>query len=241
MKTLKSKMKALGLGENHLIVTWKHPTSRQRYLIGVLSYENQTYCFSYFRDSDMRDVCAAIETGLFQPFPGLDDIYRSYQSTELFYPFAVRLPRRTDEELKRELNRKKFPHDDFHKLRITRGRMPTDDIEFLEPIKFNGHLTVEFEVAGWRYYDGPRCISQLAIGQELVLALEEDNEYDPYAIRIETKEGYMLGYVPAVYSRDLEEYVRRGEYRATIKELRPGQDPTIVCTVFVQAGMFGSE
>lgn len=52
-----------------------------------------------------------------------------------------------------------------------------------------------FNIAGFKYYDGPFAFKELEIGTELRLILEEDNQFDPYAIKIVYKD-FHLGYVP---------------------------------------------
>lgn len=121
--------------------------------------------------------------------------------------------------------------DPLEVLRVTGGRLPTDTLEFLEPIEAvpgdsEEYLyTVRFPIAGWRHYSGEAAIAELVPGQRLTLALEPSNPFDPSAIMIHSPSGVMLGYVPAIYSPVLDSAVMRGQYEAWVEEIGPEDDP----------------
>jgi hypothetical protein len=51
-------------------------------------------------------------------------------------------------------------------------------------------------IAGFQYYQGPRILPHLAVGQELVLQREPENPYDDLAVAVHTTTGQKLGYLP---------------------------------------------
>ena len=73
--------------KNEMWLIWKHPETRRRYKIGVLSEIESKYVFKYV-DPELND---AINVG-FRYFPGFDDIRNTYESDELFANIETRLP-----------------------------------------------------------------------------------------------------------------------------------------------------
>ena len=210
-----------------LLVVWKQPKSRQRYLIGRLWAEQDGYRFRYVEDQP-RSIRDALAAGfrLFDAFPQIDGEWRS---ETLFPVFRRRLPRR---EVLNSLEAQGIDTSDpIEVLRVTGGRLPTDTLEFLEPVETSQtdagefEYTVRFPIAGWRYYSGETVIPELAPGERLRLELEHDNPFDPSAIRIWSPSGTMLGYVPAIYSVVLDTAVMRDQYEARVEKVGPADDP----------------
>lgn len=61
-----------------------------------------------------------------------------------------------------------------------------------EPSK---HIST-FNIAGFQHWDGSLVLNKLKVGQTLELSTEQENPYDPNAIRISYR-GAKLGYIPA--------------------------------------------
>ncbi|MFQ6040549.1 MAG: DEAD/DEAH box helicase [Candidatus Poribacteria bacterium] len=55
---------------------------------------------------------------------------------------------------------------------------------------------VECCVHGWQYYEGPRIMATLTVGQKLLLEREPDNPKDANAVIVKTEAGQKLGYIP---------------------------------------------
>lgn len=210
-----------------LFVVWKQPRSRQRYLIGRLWSEGGRYHFRYIVDHP-RSVREAQGAGfrLFDAFPHIDG---EWSSETLFPVFWRRLPREWHWP---SLERQGIDvADPLEILRVTGGRLPTDTLEFLEPIEeISGEgdaflYTVRFPIAGWRYYSGEEAMAELFPGQRLTLVLDPDNPFDPNAIRIYSPSDVLLGYVPAIYSPILDVAVIKGQYEAWVDEVGPTEDP----------------
>lgn len=219
-----------------LLVVWKHPLTRARFVIGHLWKDRVGYRFGYERVMP-NSLSQAIDAGFrpLDPFP-LDE---GQQSSPLLFPiFGRRLPPewRMDEFAKLGLSQ----DQDMEYLRKTGGRLPGDTLEFLEPLRADEEAReyqVEFPVAGWRHYGGEKAIAELQPGAALRLELERDNPHDSSAIQIHSPGGTLLGYVPRIYAWYLDESVDRGAYTAAVKELGPPEDPQVRVTVVVLADM----
>lgn len=61
------------------------------------------------------------------------------------------------------------------------------------------HLA-HFDIAGFTYYEGVLAFSELKIGVQLQLKLDEENKYDPRAVSIYYNE-FKLGFVPRSENR----------------------------------------
>ena len=111
--------------------------------------------------------------------------------------------------------------DNFEILKATRGRIVTDNYEFVSAFDPN---RVEFDVAGTNYCkDVEECKNYLKINDKLYLEHELNNEKDNHAIKVIYERNgnkYHLGYVPRYYSKEILNELNKGtEYSAMIKSL----------------------
>ncbi len=187
---------------NFLYVIWKDPRSRRNYIIGKLS-KSKGYKFEY-----CNEYKKAQEVGweLLDAFP--ED--KLYESDELFAGFAGRLPDPKRKGIEGILQKYGLDeYDGYELLRKSTGRQPMDTYEFIDPI-FPEDETVErdFYLMGIRHHAecrGKMCsnIPILNEGDELSLVQESENETDPFAVRVTTMDGDMLGYIPRYYSESV--------------------------------------
>lgn len=215
-----------------LLVVWKQPRTRLRYWIGTLSHEGGLYRFHYQLEGT-RTYPQAKEVG-FALLPFKDDSL-TYESCELFNVFAARIPDREQQSA---------PLEYFSR---TGGRLATDTLEFLTPVQAIGsrEFTVTFPVAGWRYHQGEQALEAglLAVGSELSLCLQPNNEWDPCAIQVRAQD-YTLGYVPAVYAHYLDLSVSEGTCQARVLSIGSEPDPQLrlmVSCTFTAASPDGAE
>lgn len=66
-----------------------------------------------------------------------------------------------------------------------------------------------FYVAGFTYYEGMDCFSELQIGTSLSFQPEQDNPYDPCAVAIYYKER-KIGFVPKDYNSFISQLLLLG-------------------------------
>lgn len=199
---------------------WKNSVSRRRYKIGILTYDKNIYTFKYV-DPELND---AVKVG-FKDFPGFSDIYKTYESNELFANILTRLPNKSRPDYLEILNSYNLEIDsnNLEILKATKGRLLTDNFEFVPSFDYN---KVEFDVAGTRHCaDVKRCIAEnlINVNDKLELELELTNEFDKNAIKVLLyKDGYKyhLGYVPRYYTEELSKLLKsKTPYSAMIQSL----------------------
>lgn len=204
--------------KEELWLIWKDPVSRQRYKVGVLYKDEYLYKFNYV-NPELEDARAVG----FKFFPGFEDLSKNYENENLFINISTRLPNNTRPDYLEILNCYGLEKDssDFEVLKATRGRVLTDNYEFVsafDPYK------IEFDVAGTSHCeDINECKKYLKVNEKLLLEPEPSNISDKNAIKILFKEDdkvYHLGYVPRYYCKELLEYFNKGiEYSAMIQSL----------------------
>jgi len=65
---------------------------------------------------------------------------------------------------------------------------------------------MNFDIAGFSYWEGCLVFSELKIGTELTLVREEDNKFDPYAVAVYYKES-KLGFIPRSANHEISKFV----------------------------------
>ncbi len=187
-------------GLDYIFVVWQDPKSRSKFVIGTLT-RNGHYEFTYGEELEQAKKCG------FTPLVAFPSFEKKYVEDTVFPTFSCRLPDAKRKDINRILADYGLKeYDEFELLKKSGARLPTDTLEFVDPI-FDEQAVVDrtFFVAGMRYYMkccGENCniVSPLLPGTELLLQREPDNQYDPYAVQIMTQDGMMLGYLPRYYS-----------------------------------------
>ena len=183
----------------NLWLIWKEPISRRKYLIGELSYDFKVYKFKYI-NPELED---AIKNN-FTYYPGFRELNKVYESETLFANIATRLPNSKRPDYIKILNSYglEINSTQMDILKKTRGRLLTDNFEFVP--EFDKNNKIEFEVAGTRHYIKKNKMKKiLNINDNLELEREYDNPQDKYAIKVNylvNDKKYQLGYVPRYYS-----------------------------------------
>lgn len=208
-------------GKDYVYLIWKDPKSRKQFVIAKLS-KNGKYEFEY-----AYDIEKAVDAG-FVPLIAFNNINEKYTSDRLFTSFSSRIPDRRRKDIRKILDKYGIDeYDEYKLLKLSGGRLPIDDLEFIDPIIDNGENPIEriFNVAGQRYYlgcDGESCNRSLdvSLNEELLLQLEPSNIKDKYAIKICNKANNLIGYIPRYYSKELCELINSGwKYRLTVSEV----------------------
>lgn len=186
-------------GRDYIYLVWKEHESRQRYMIGELS-RNGNYVFKY----RLKDVEDAIKKG-FEPliaFPNIDEVY---ENNNMFPAFSSRLPDKRRKDVKGILRKYKLEeYDAFELLKKSGGKLPTDSLEFIDPIFLDeSNIEREFYIAGVKYHG--YCKNKylnfnLSVNENLFLEKEPTNKYDKYAVKVVNEENKLIGYIPIFYS-----------------------------------------
>jgi hypothetical protein len=195
-----------------------------------LSYNGFSYRFRYASAEEL----GVAEAHGFVPaavLPSLPDVHKTYESPRLFSAFAHRLPdsKRPDYPHVLELFGLTRKSDLFDILRETRGRLATDQFSFEEaPIVTESGGLITCWIAGWRFHQGDRVLSQLHPGTPLQLRRDTGNPHDQHAVVVSTVNGAKLGYVPVFHSDFVFGELSKGrDVKASIVELRlPPAEPS---------------
>ena len=187
-------------GVDKLLVSWQSPISNRNYFVGVLEKEHGVYKFRY-----IEDLVKEAEKEGFTLFIGLKDLNKVYKSNKLFSVFERRLPNRNRNIFKKLIQEYQLEDSedvDWEYLRITKGRLATDTLSFLEPIKIcQDTLCYQGEVAGWTFTkDNNREFSK---GDQFLLRMEPNNEKDFEAVEIiDLKNNFeRVGYISRPFNK----------------------------------------
>jgi hypothetical protein len=111
---------------NKLYMLWTDIGTGDKYKIGELYKEDETYYFKYI----LEEVKRALEKGfqLLVAFPQLNALY---DNPQLFAVFSARLPDRRRPEIKKILETYGMTeYDEFELLKRSKGKTQTDNYEF---------------------------------------------------------------------------------------------------------------
>ena len=217
-----------------LYLIWKDPITRKNFTVGKISREEK-YTFEYCEDFAKAE---AYGWSKLEAFP--DE--KIYENDVLFPVFASRLPDKKRRDIDKILEKYELPEfDEFELLRKSEGRLPIDTYSFIDPI-FPEMETVQrdFYIMGVRYHtpcQGKNCdfLPNVNVGEELYFEKEPDNQHDPNAIRIVTKNKVFLGYVPRYYNVPIIERMDKGvSYSCKITDINLNQDCTECIKVRLQ-------
>ena len=212
----------MGKKVDKLLLIWKEPETRQRYTVGELSYdENEDmYRFEY-KNPQLDD---ALANG-FKDYPNFPDLTKQYEiKGSLFKSIKSRLPKPKRPDYQEILDRYGLdPHcTDLELLEATRGRIATDNFEFVKSITYSPgqSFNVNFDLAGARHYKFREIADKLNIGDPIILELEPKNEYDKYAVCVLTESRDKIGFVPNYYSYQFHNMLRDNvKYKAILVKL----------------------
>lgn len=210
-------------GKDYLYLIWKHPDTRRQYVIGELS-KNGLFEFEYGHEID-----EAVKNG-FKNIAAFDDFKRKYSSEKLFPVFASRLPDKKRKGISEILKKYDLSeYDEYLLLKRSGARLPIDTFEFVDPI-FDDEKIIsrDFYIAGTSHYFP--CVNDVCdfsnlnihVKDSLLLKPEPDNEHDPNAVEIYTKEGIKLGYIPRYYAKQVNNMISENKtVSCTVIEFNP--------------------
>lgn len=186
----------------NMLMVWKDPDSRQRFVVGQLSISEAGFTFQYVNPA----LDEALEHG-FKNYPSFPNLQETYNSTELFPSIVARLPnpRRADYPVILERFGLDLSSSQIEILEATRGRTPTDTFEFVKKLEYRPGMdfSVTFELAGARHSEFQTASDRLQVGTPVKLLKDLNNLFDPYAVRVYTEEETHIGYVPKYYSQEV--------------------------------------
>lgn len=157
----------------------------------------------------------------FKGFGRMNALDKEYVSSEMFPLLRNRVLAAGRPEAKSMiswLGLRESQYDAFEELARTGGLRATDTIELIpEPEPKDGRYIAHFFVRGIRHLPPATIdvIDKLSVGDRLFLVKDVQNEKDPFALLLRTKEPVSLaGYAPRYYSEDLSLLASGTEVRA---------------------------
>jgi len=178
-----------------IYLAWRTGKGQRRYKVGVIE-KNDTTGFS-FRYLVTEEEAKKIGFTSYTEFPDLSKRY----SENVLGIFGQRLTKSERSDIQKYYDfweiKPEHKEDKFYLLAHTQGLLATDNFEFLAdylPVK---NLSFISEICGLSQYKTSSDI--LKEGDVLRWEYEQNNEYDPKAVKI-FKDDTLLGYVKIVHS-----------------------------------------
>lgn len=189
--------------------------NKDSHTIGELIKNEDGYLFHYVNP----ELDSALDKN-FTTYPGFPNYNEEYKSEELFPNILGRLPNKKRDDYIEILNYYDLESNsnDFEILKQTKGRLITDNFEFVPEFDKN---KIEFEIAGTRYSkELAKNKNKIKNDSNLILELVEYNN-EP-AVKILTKVDNKLielGYVPRYYAKETANLLKENvNYSAMIKK-----------------------
>ncbi len=222
-----------------LYVAWLAPEHPRWYTVGHLYAFDERYAFEYTEGFRM----ARRDAGM-RPIFGFPEAETRYVSDALFPLFTNRLMRPS---------RPDYGHF-VHQLGLDESAGPLDILARSEGYRATDYFRVyarprahvtpggsryrlAFLVTGLRFRtDREReRAADLQVGERLSLVPEPENPFDPYAHRLDSDDGFCVGYVPRYFAPDLVRLGRLGaSLTVRVKQNNFGRAPfqrALLCAV----------
>lgn len=202
-----------------LYIAWQDPENRRWHTVGRLSREQDHYQFMYTKGSQ--------ESLRFDYLGRMRDKEKVYHSDTLFPLFANRLL---------DASRPEYPDylswmgvneevNEMELLARSGGRRGTDKLCVYPEVELNdqGEIVLFFFSHGLRYLNEIELttISNLRTGDHLQLTPDDTNQYDRYALLLETEEPVRVGYCPRYLSQDLFRVRQKAPICLTVEKINP--------------------
>lgn len=180
------------------------------HVVGILSYSNKTklYSFEYTK--------GALEDMTFRPFNGMEDLYKRYESQELYPLFKNRILYEKRPEYSQfiewlGLNKDANPLDI---LSVSGGQRITDTLQTFGKVetKENGEFSHSFFIHSLSWLNAYQVdrISLLKPHEKLYFCLDPQNKFDPNAVLIRTGEPKeIIGYCPRYLSATVSKLLNK--------------------------------
>lgn len=211
-----------GGAAQRLVVAWQHPGNRSINPVGFLTFDGQSYRFTYIRN--------ALRIEGFRPLLGFSEMYGEYTSADLFPLFAQRAmdPRRPDYQ--RYVKRLGLAGEPGPWEQITRseGRRQGDTLQLLpEPSTLGNTLSGQFLVHGIRYLPRGKveaALQSLKPLDHLTLADEPGNPANPLALQV-LGLSVPVGWVPDLLVEDLRALMRQASVTVRVEHVNGPDAP----------------
>lgn len=225
----------------HVFVAWQAPESRAIMPVGrLLAIDNGKYEFSYIHAAKL-----AKEKNFapFVAFPDFDTVYRSEWLPALF---SNRVMPSSRPDYPSFISQLGLAADALPLETLARsgGRRMTDTLEVFAPPSLNSASKPEMRilVRGVRHVPGAEdAINELAVGDQLFVLLDRQNEKARYALLLRTESNRLVGYLPEYLAAELgKSDPNAGTHiRVTVEKVNPAPAPIhhrLLCRVELPPG-----
>jgi len=203
-----------------LYIVWQDPSARSWHPVGRLSQKDDVYKFVYTEGANKSEQ--------FPKFGRMQDLYREYESNEIFPIFGNRLLPKSRPEYKDYidwLGASDDGLDPLEQLARTGGIKKTDSLMIYPcPEKTSdGYYETYFFVHGISHLkpEDIHCAESLSIGEKLYPLFDIQNPYDQDAVSIRSDDPIsFLGYVPRYIAKDVKELIELNKQDAELTVVR---------------------
>ena len=231
--TSKEKLPSSRENVRTLFLAWQDPDERSWYTVGRLDQSNGTYLFRYTRGAEQ-----AQERG-FDPIVSFPNLYRTYESDNIFPLFANQVLSRSRPEFDDFVDWLSIPKDEADPIAILArtGEQVTDTLEiFPYPKQLSeDRYVVHFFVRGLQHQSpcAVKRVQHLEPGDRLRLMPDVQNEHDANACMLRTSEQgkhpkHLMGYLPRYLAREFAELSGKQMANSTVDVIRVNPSPAPV-------------
>jgi hypothetical protein len=201
-----------------LFLAWQDPQTRAWHTVGKLTKEQEMYCFVYTQ--------GALNSPRFGYLGRMFDKFKCYYSHELFPLFANRILNKSRTEYPDYLRwlglDSEIKPEDMQLLARSGGKRATDELRvypYPEPNQ-DGERTLYFLSHGLNYLgnEALQRITNLKEGDRLLLR-PENNQYDAFALILETNDPIKIGYCPRYLSHDFQQILQETTINVAVERL----------------------
>ncbi|MCG0998225.1 hypothetical protein [Acetobacter persici] len=215
-----------------LFLAWQDKTSRRWYPVGKLEANVEQ---SYYKFVYISGALSAQKEAKFLPLADFPELFKKYESSELFPLFKNRVLSRGRPDFPEYLRQLDLNSSATAPeiLAAGGGDRATDTLEVFPKLNKNenGHFCCKFFLHGWRYVNesAQKKLSSLQEGEELRLSLELTNPVTRIALQIHTPDYYMIGWTPRYLVDDILGSLKKSavdEYKLKILRINYPPAPT---------------
>lgn len=194
-----------------LFLTWQDSKSRNWYPIGQLTWDGDVFRFFYIKGA----LSAHNEAG-FRPPVSFLNFHEIYESSELFPMFANRVMPASRPEYKQTIEWLSLPesaNDPLAFMARSGGAKVNDKFEiFCYPeLDSNSNYNLHFFAHGLRYLPQGSIerIKQMQRGEQIQVAFDFQNAFEPNALQLHTPDNHIVGYCPRYLLDDVHTTLRQ--------------------------------
>ncbi|WP_281649100.1 HIRAN domain-containing protein [Parendozoicomonas sp. Alg238-R29] len=199
---------------NSVYLAWQSTSTREWHVVGLLKEHDSGYSFNYTKGARLSDK--------FIPFSGMENFEKTYVSDALFPLFKNRILSSRRPEYPSFLKWIGLEEKDATAINVlgrSGGLRSTDKLQMFKRFEIdkNGNFEQIFFAHGVSHLQksASERVSQLKSGDKLKFCLDNQNDYDKYAVLIRADNpAEIVGFCPRYISRDINKLLT--QYKSNI-------------------------